>query len=427
MIDKSAVKAKGSPQLMRRAVRVSPIAVLTAIVAACGGDGSDHDTFSTRDSAGVKIVESMEALWAEGEGWRLSAEPSLTIGVDEGPEEYSLFQVTAALRLPNGNIVIANSGTDELRYYDSSGSYLYSAGQDGYGPGEFKDMSGMWLVLDTLVIGDPGQDRVSVFSATGEYVRTLMLDREPGSLTPDGAGVFADASILGRELTFDRQAASQSGPHFLRFNSIYRRYSPDGAVLDSLGVFLLDEHVLETVKRSTDPATGAGYASIVGSGAPFGRSASVIAHGNHVYYGSSNSYEIQVFTKEGKLERLIRRPIPNPPVTQQDRERFRDDWLEGGSDWERRRVNDLEFPDTKPAYGRVKVDALGNVWMEEYTWPHEDKPEDWTVFDADGRMLGIVEVPRNGSIFEIGEDYLLGAWRTELDVEQVRMYRLFRN
>ncbi len=88
---------------------------------------------------------------------------------------------------------------------------------------------------------------------------------------------------------------------------------------------------------------------------------------------------------------------------------------------------ELEFPDTKPAYGAIKVDALGNLWVAEFSHGHYDRSGIWTVFDADGVMLGTVELPTGGRIADIGEDYLLGAWRSELDVEQVKMYRLIKN
>jgi hypothetical protein len=73
----------------------------------------------------------------------------------------------------------------------------------------------------------------------------------------------------------------------------------------------------------------------------------------------------------------MRRPIPNDPVTGGDIEAYKEDFV-GGDDprfaaWARRRVNDLEFPETMPAYGSVKVDALGNVWVAAYSWRSEDR------------------------------------------------------
>ena len=155
-----------------------------------------------------------------------------------------------------------------------------------------------------------------------------------------------------------------------------------------------------------------------------------VASGLKLYHASSDSYEIRVYSQEGALERIIRRPIPNASVTGRDKELYLEQFVEGEGEfsaWTRRRVSELEFPATKPAYGTIKVDVLGNVWVAEYETPKEARTVKWTVFDAEGKMLGFVEVPRRGRISEIGDDYLIGLWRTELDVEQVMVYRLFRN
>ena len=43
-----------------------------------------------------------------------------------------------------------------------------------------------------------------------------------------------------------------------------------------------------------------------------------------------------------------------------------------------------------------------------------------------GRWLGDIETPPNGRVWDIGNDYVLGVWQDELDVQQVRMYRLVK-
>ena len=409
--------------------RLGVIAALTGVLAACSNDHSSSP-FLVRDSAGVTIVESLEPMWEEDEGWWLSDEPAVTIGQDDGREEYSLFEVRGAVRLPNGRIVVANGGSDQLRYYDSIGVHLYSVGQDGYGPGEFKIMRAMWRVGDSLVINDRGQDRITVWTADGEYGRTVMLHREPGSGAPNAVGVFFDGSVLGMQFVFDRSAISEEGMNFVNPDMVLRRYSPDGVLLDSLGVFFYAELISEMLNRRTDEATGIAYGSSVSSSAPFGREASWSASGDHVYYGSSQRYEILVMSKSGTLERIVRRLIPNEPVTASDIQEFREEFVDEDSrfaTWQRRRVEELKYPDTKPAYGTFTVDALGYIWVAEYDSGEEEGVRDWTVFDPEGTMLGIARIPSGGRVYEIGEDYVLGKWLTELDVEQVRMYRLHRN
>jgi len=411
------------PMNLHGGTRLYLVAAFTAIVVACAGDGALRDGFTSRDSAGVKIIESYEPAWAEGEGWRLSEEPLVTIGSADGPAEYSLYRVRGALLLSDRRLLIVNSGTDELRYFDSSGTHLYSVGSDGFGPGEFKDIMGVWSLGDSLVIDDYGQDRVLVLSASGEYGRTVMLERESVRSRSAPAGVFSDRSLLARQHVFPR---GPDGFRLVRVDEVFRRFSLDGEALHSVGVFFSAE-----VNIDASPPDADGVSRSVLGDAPFGRRASTNVFGQHVYYASSETYEIRVFSSTGTLERIIRQPIPNAPVTGSDIEAFKEDFV-GDEDsqfaaWKRRRVNDLKFPDTKPAYGSVKVDALNNVWVEEYTWLHDDALGDWTVFDTDGRMLGVVQVPGNGRIVEIAEDYLLGLWATELGVEQVKMYRILKD
>ena len=409
-------------------IRPGVVILVCMAVVACAEGGRDSPIV-VRDSSGVTIVESYEGLWGEGEGWQLAVEPEVTVGSEDGPEEYSLYDVRGAIRLDDGRIVVANSGTDELRFYDSTGSHLLSVGRDGFGPGEFKDIYGMWIAGDTLVIQDFGQDRVSLFSISGEHVETVMLHREPNTGPSVAAGTFSDGSILGGQFVFDRTTPRKEGMNFQQPDMALRRYTLDGAVLDSLGTFFVADLISEILDSKTDEATGVAYASSVTSSAPFGPHATWKAAGEHLYYGSSKSYEILVYGIQGTLERIIRRPIPNEPVTAADIDRFRDDFVDEDSrfaSWQRRRVFELDFPGTKPAYGTIVVDKLENVWVSEYETAEDETFRDWTVFDAEGRMLGVVQVPRRMRVLEIGAEYVLGVWYTDLDVEQVRSHRFLR-
>ena len=81
--------------------------------------------------------------------------------------------------------------------------------------------------------------------------------------------------------------------------------------------------------------------------------------------------------------------------------------------------------DGLPTFSALLVDALGHLWIREYSRPRENRSV-WTVYDSDARVLGFVETPPELDVFEIGEDYLLGVATDELDVEYVQMWRLTR-
>ncbi len=86
--------------------------------------------------------------------------------------------------------------------------------------------------------------------------------------------------------------------------------------------------------------------------------------------------------------------------------------------------DDIPYPADMPPYENLRLDAGGNLWVAYYRL--EEEPVRWAVFDPEGRWLGNVETPPNGRVWDIGDDYVLGVWQDELDVQQVRMYRLVK-
>ncbi len=56
--------------------------------------------------------------------------------------------------------------------------------------------------------------------------------------------------------------------------------------------------------------------------------------------------------------------------------------------------------------------------------PSPSRPRRWTVFSRDGVWLGEVEMPARFVVMDIGEDYVAGVMRDELDVEYVHVYAL---
>lgn len=105
------------------------------------------------------------------------------IGVVDGDQEYQFFRITGAVRLTSGALVIANSGTRELRFYDADGTYSRRVGGFGGGPGEFRDLKGVFrLGGDTLMAYDMA-GRKSFFNTSGQFLTSenvvMSADRFP--------------------------------------------------------------------------------------------------------------------------------------------------------------------------------------------------------------------------------------------------------
>ncbi|MEN8143922.1 MAG: 6-bladed beta-propeller, partial [Gemmatimonadota bacterium] len=124
---------------MKRLLSLLAVTFATTLSLGCTGESATHAQTATRsDSAGIEIVTSTVPAWTTETAWRLSAAPVLDIGTLDGPDENQLFRVLMARRSTDGRIYVANTGTHEIRVFDSGGEHLRSFGREGDGPGEFR-------------------------------------------------------------------------------------------------------------------------------------------------------------------------------------------------------------------------------------------------------------------------------------------------
>ena len=112
--------------------------------------------------------------------WAVSPEPVASIGVAEGEAAYELHRASDAVLTRDGRIIVANSGSSELRVFDTTGAYLSSIGRQGGGPGEFRGAISLFPHAgDSLIAYDNGNERFSVLAPDGKYARLLEPDRRP--------------------------------------------------------------------------------------------------------------------------------------------------------------------------------------------------------------------------------------------------------
>jgi hypothetical protein len=76
-------------------------------------------------------------------------------------------------------------------------------------------------------------------------------------------------------------------------------------------------------------------------------------------------------------------------------------------------------------FNSLQVDEEGWLWAEVYEWKPA-QPVEWILFDPAGRARGSIKTPPGLEVHRIGEDFLLGVWKDDLDVEYVKRYRLRR-
>jgi len=387
--------------------------LIAAVFGACGG-GESGPAATVTDSAGVTIVEY--GTWApESLPWRVGAEPLVQIGALEGEDAYQFDQIGGVARLSDGRIVVANGGTQELRYFDRTGRHLRSTGRKGEGPGEFEGL-GSLVVLpgDSVAVYDWSQRRVSFFDSDGVFVRSLTL-QYPASV-PFPVGRFADGAWLAQPgFTF---APGSPGTDVVRDTSTLLVFDDKGAVRDSAGRYIGPDFYLRSEGQSA-------FATSL----PFGRTTELAVWRDRYYAGYTDRYEIERLNETGVPDLVVRARRAVAPVTDADVAAHKAQRMaDADAQWRprlERLYQDIPFPSTMPAFSDLQVDANGNLWVLEVR-PPGDERRIWTVFDTTARMLGAIETPPAVSIRDIGRDYLLGTWSDELDVQYVRLYALER-
>jgi hypothetical protein len=388
---------------------------VVAMAAACRSE-SGFSTFQERDSSGVTIAESSGPSWAGEARWSLSDEPLIQIGVAHGDSMYQLFGVRAARWLRGYRIVVANSGSSTLRFYDYKGRFLREVGGAGEGPGEFRRLTSLHRYgTDSLVAFDADLRRISIFTGDGDFVRTIQL-RQPGPEPLYAAYPLSSGNFVVRALSGLGDVGGTPG-RYRTPQPIYR-YGVDGALLDTVGVFPGSEVLVSETERGM----------MVGW-APFGRITTVDVHSDLVYVGTAEGLEIQIHSPDGDLKQLVRGPEYRRAIAQEDIERHVAPVLDGIDDvtaraWMEKLLSEMEYPEYWPPYSELLVDPSGNAWVAYYPEVVRQPPSRWMVFSSSGQWLGDVDLPERMTVLDITPELIIGVWTDDFDVEYIRVYEL---
>lgn len=371
--------------------------------------------FETRDSAGITIVENHRPEWRVGAEWTVGPDPILRLGVVEGDPAYQFNGITGLARGVEGGVVVADGGSQEVRFFDSSGAAQVRVGGKGEGPGEFIGLSGLGAAPGgSLWAYDFSLRRLTWLSGAGEVEGITSLGSEPPAL--NAVGAFPDGSFVLKQLWGATAVSAATDAGLRRDPVAYVRFGRDGAFVDTVGlfpgrqIFLRDEG-------------GRGVMSTP----PFARNSVGSTWGGGLVVGTQEGFELMRYSREGELEGMVR--ISHWPVALQSGDL--EEYIQGRMaqvpperrPGVRQEVEAMPVPDTKPGYGGLLADEGGNLWVGEWaSSPH--LPEKWDVLDSDGHWLGAVSTPDRFFPYCVGSDWILGVEWDDLDVEYVVLYPL---
>ena len=376
------------------AVLLTAIATAACDTASRSPDGGEQG-FAVRDSAGIEIVENHAPEHEAGRFWSIDPEPEFVLGgnvapdLEAGDSTHLIWLITGLARLVDGRVAVLSAGSNQLLLFEPSGALSRIIGRSGSGPGEFERASRLqYLPPDTLAVWQSWLGPTSYFDTAGVLLKTRSIDA--GRVMAQRTGAHAESDMYPlpdgsfvlevdrRDPDFDLPQGEVWRPpvEFIRFDHDYATHS--FGIWEGLESWHSPDQVgigaFPTFVRNARFATRPGF--------------------SWVYIANGDTNEIHQYALDGTLRRIIRRTtLPgevSPGAHGALLETLGRTFAAGSPDGFQGLFADVPKPDRHPAVGPMAVDAEGHLWVREWSDRETGLPDQWSVFDPDGRWLGVV-------------------------------------
>jgi hypothetical protein len=273
-----------------------------------------------------------------------SLEEELSIGVEEGAEEY-MFQDAREVVVDNRErIFVSDIRGINIKVFDKLGNYLTTIGRQGQGPGEFGRITNIQITPENeLMVHDRSTRRLSFFSLDGEFLRTEQL----------------------KEIQATRIKVNSNGNYVVKtidFNS--------GNFTSAVELKIYDSNLefINTIAKDKYWSVKAPLQPIM---------TSKLLSSDSIVCGFRETYEFQFLDSEGKIVRKVSRDYSPIEITEEEKTK-------------RQLPQDSELPKYFPTFQDLSVDEEGRIYVQLYErQPDEDKFY-YDVFDPVGKYIAKV-------------------------------------
>ena len=422
----------------------SALSVLACDPAPADESGAaEQPTVTVRDSAGIEIVDNHAPVHAAGEFWTIDSVPEFVVGgVDDLGEPAHdsaqlVWDVVGLARLEDGRVAVLSAKGKQLLLFEPSGKLSRIIGREGEGPGEFTRPEWLqYLPPDTLVVWDYFMTAIIHFDTAGTVLSQRRGDHarllELGVWGEDFRFPLSDGSLVvgqNAEATDAEPPWSDCSPKRAWVRSVAPGSGePLGPTREAM--WSAEEYLV------IDTAYGAhslGCPSLIAAG----------GDPPSIYVARVGGNEIHQFATDGGLVRVIRRTVDPLPVAARARremqEMTRRRYQALGESPPEGLLEEIRAIETYPPIAGLRVDAEGFLWVAEYPDSETWWATQGSVFDPDGRWLGVLAMPISAPVcpgslagcgfdipVHIDRDFYVVMLPDTLGVERAVAYRIHR-
>jgi hypothetical protein len=166
-----------------------------------------------------------------------------------------------------------------------------------------------------------------------------------------------------------------------------------------------------------------------------------------IAHGRNDRYRIELLSKDGTVKRVVTRSVERRAVTEADRTALLDMMRKTmerqtagrgpqAAAMVQQIVQATQFADHYPMFAALLGGPGGRLWVQRIRTAEDARREggtfeaqdmgsaQWDVFDAEGRLLGVLEMPARFQPMRVEAEHIYGVLRDELDVQHVARLRV---
>jgi hypothetical protein len=352
--------------------------------------------------------------------WTISSRPTLDVG-DERNTQTQFDGVNGILRMPGGEIVVANAVSQELRVFSASGNYLRTLAPGGRQV-FMRSLDRVWRGTgDTVYAVEILQDasNVLVFTLNGFVARRQIGAANAGGVYPierfpDGHFVVSAAPRRPSQAPLGLTFIDSVPLGIVSFSDLAPKW------IGSL------RNEMFMVQSAGGGRRGGGRTAV---SYPYGRRTSYAVSGDRLWVGDSETGTITQHTSAGRGVAVFAAPTAARPLDTAAIRRLRTSLLSDAMNWNDRARMDaahaFPYPKNAPRFAEFLPGINGEMWIAQF---REDPSarRTYVVVDRTGAAIGRVTAPPRVELLEIGATDVLGILTDGDGIEHVVRHTLRR-